>query len=288
MVIQKKLNTHGRPVSWTINEELIKEHIPWAKRSPKNLLNEINEMHEKFAFFYLVLSPENPGKEKDLLCPNCQNIIVFARDLICINCQTLFNPFRNPKLAFIGQLPSLLGIAKNGNLGEKKAQISGRPFLKRIHQRILKGEFNLRKYFSSKKNRQGNFDIYFCPVIFCFYPNNWPKSEPIICMERNYFSLLFNKINYNLNDFHAYSYHEEFLKLCNYRTWRTVSLASVLQQRIVPKIIIDLMIADLIEVGKLNTVINRLGTCLHNLYNHIGKGNNRQLFKELYNQYVIL
>ncbi len=287
-MIQKKINPNGKQVSWEINENIIHETIAWSRKNPEILKKEITEMHKNFPYFYLVLSPENPSCQKDLLCPRCGNIIVFANDIVCVNCLTLFNAHRSSKLAYIGQLPSLVGFAKDANLGEKKAIVSGRPFLKRVHREIRKGKPQLKRWFATKKNINGDYQIYFSPVILCLYPNNWPRSEPAICMEEDYFSLLFGNYNYSLSDFHAYSHNGKLLKLCNYRSWRTVSLATVLQQRIVPKTIIDLMIADLIEVGRLNEVIRSLGTCLHNLYNHIGQGNNSERFKDLYNRFVSL
>jgi hypothetical protein len=60
----------------------------------------------------------------------------------------------------------------------------------------------------------------------------------------------------------------------------------VLIQRIVPKVIIDLMIADLLAVGKLGKVVNNLGTNVHGVYNWIGKPGRSELFKEEYGRYV--
>jgi hypothetical protein len=60
----------------------------------------------------------------------------------------------------------------------------------------------------------------------------------------------------------------------------------VLQQRIIPKIIIDLMVADLLTVGKLDRVCGSLGTSLHGLYNWIGKRGRSERFRRGYERYV--
>lgn len=292
-IFQEKAIQSGEIRRWVVDVATIKETIPWTKKNNSLFEREITEMDQSFPYFYITIANQSDMSHKKLFCPNCGGLITFMEGLRCVNCQTTFTPYHDSLLGYVGTIPSLIGtLSKEGVLGGKRTKVvNGRPFLKNIHQKLqgLSGlpATQIRKYFLTMKAKDQTIKVYFSPTVYAYFPSNWPQKAPYILVPRQYFKMLFGDHSYNESDFHAYSNgYGDMLQLCNYGNWHTVTMRTVLQQRIVPKIIIDLMIADLIGLGKLNSVTNRLGTNVHNLYNWIGKHGRSQQFQDMYNRYV--
>ena len=70
-------------------------------------------------------------------------------------------------------------------------------------------------------------------------------------------------------------------------------MRTVIVQRIVPRLLIDLMMADLKAVGKLDETLRRihpgnfsLRGQMYALYNDIGRNRRSQEFQDIYDEYV--
>lgn len=263
-------------VRWEVDIPYIEQIIPWAKGrcSIASTLaeREICEMEEHFPFFIATIAK----KGQIIYCPNCGDLIVWRNGLQCVACDTLFDPPSSPELAFTGQVFVKLGeVDENGRVIKNLS----RPILFRILERMHEATGGELEVFNSYVKTQGS-RFYFVPKVQCFLPSNWNKEEPTIVLESDYFTVL------NLRPDHVFSGGSSRYRLCNYANWPRTTLRNTLQQRIVPRVIIDLMFADLTGLGRLDEVLRNLGTNLHNAYNFIGHGNKSVMFKEQYDRQI--
>lgn len=290
MNIQQKMTSNGIK-TWEVDSKIIRKNFSWTGKNPQLLKKELEEMDKAFPYFFLTIGKQSVISESKIFCPNCGDIITFTSGkIICCSCNTTFTPYTSSVLGYIGQIPSLIGnITPGGKISDKNARVNGRPYLEELHKKLKRMPNNETKrkiltYFLYLEEK-----VYFAPQIYAFYPENWPRKAPRILVNKFYFDeVLFAGSNHSHSDFHAYSSSGNLLQLCNYGSWHTVTMKTALQQRIVPKIIIDLMIADLISIGHLNDVLKSLRTSLHNLYNWIGKKGQSKKFKKQYEKYVHL
>ncbi|MFC1622372.1 hypothetical protein ACFL1Y_00030 [Patescibacteria group bacterium] len=288
MVIQEKYDLNGQLKRWNIDEEEIKKIVSWASKHKGLIAKELQEMKQYFPYFYLTLSTESKINQGNIFCPQCNDLLTIAEGsgLTCICCSALYNPPQSSMLGWVGQLPSLVGQMTSGEFGER-GNVRGRPFLKKIHSEIRGKDGSnkdwLKSHFMVMENK-----IYFAPTIYAFYPQNWPRGGPRIMVSKEYFDdILFVGSHRGHSDFHAYNDSgHNLLQLCLYSSWHQMTMRNALQQRIVPKIIIDLMIADLVTVGKLDRVVSSLGASVHSLYNWIGKSDRSERFKREYDKHV--
>jgi len=278
-------------IEWEINENEIKKNVSWALEKSKLLHTELEEMNQYFPYFYLTLGPQTDFLHRHT-CPNCGNLISFLpKGISCIYCQTTFSPYNDSLLAFIGQIPSLIGYVEDDDLESTKVIEGSRPFLYAVCKNLKDAnpgeKKNILRYLLVAPG-EGCVKVYFTPTVFALYPSNWPRSCPIIMVEEAYFKVLFGSSGYNYSDFHAYGGSGDLLTLCNYANWHSVTMRIAIQQRIVPKIVIDLIVADLLSIDKLNKVVNNLGTTVHSLYNWVGKSGRSEQLKKEYDKYVKL
>lgn len=279
MIQQKIILRPGQkqPVqtTWEIGENFLRQTVPWAK-DKKLLAKELEEMEEYFPFFLATVAEGN----SIVNCPKCGDLIVWKDELECAACGQLFNPPMHPQLVLLGQIPSIIG-----EIDEDGKPIPGkcRPILKRILEKMASVVGRDKEVYGKYIAQLSDGKCYFIPQVRCFYPDNWSRSAPLIVLEREYFRVIDLQPDHVFPDNVNGGY-----QLCNYASWPRTTLRMTLQQRIVPRIIIDLMLADLKVVGKLDRVLNNLGTSLHGVYNFIGKGERSLLFKREYERYVSL
>lgn len=277
-ILQKKLTTNGMK-EWEIDLDAVKMYIPWAKKKPELLEKELEDMQKPiFNLFILTISNENGNDVA--LCPNCNDLAVFwDRAVRCVNCESELVFRSNKYLGYFGIMPSPIGTME----GE---QLKGRPFLKKIFTRIedisdyRKKEIYQSYFFTlESENNSGAKKLYFAPPVLAFYPDGWNRDFPNIYLRPEYFKIL------DIPPDHIYPFSGPNYRLCIYASWHKVTMAITLQQRILPRIIIDLMLADLKAVGKLNDALDNLSTSMHGVYNFIGRRRSED-FKEQYEQYV--
>ena len=78
-------------------------------------------------------------------------------------------------------------------------------------------------------------------------------------------------------------YHaDQYYRLCLYAAWREQPCVRVLQNRVVPRLLIDLMVADLQALEQLDAALDRLDVTLYELYNMVGREEQTERFRAVY------
>jgi hypothetical protein len=281
---------NGQVRVFEVDEEAIARIVPWARRNQQLLTQELEEMAEYFPIFYTTIV-NHDNSDRPIPCPECGERIIFTRGMRCANpeCGLVFrNPPNSTRLAFLGELRTeLLIVGKL--LDAEDGKIQGRACLKEIYDRLERmpegsgrsgrDEFLklINTYFLTL---EGN--IYFTPPVEAVYPNSWPSEQPTVYLEEDYFKIL------NTTGEHTFpSSGSGFRSLCIYSSWHRATLREVLQQRIVPRVIIDFMIADLKAVDALRRVLDSIGTSAHDVYNLIGRDRQgSERFRNAYHRHV--
>jgi hypothetical protein len=271
LIVQEKAVATGEIKSWSLAFAQVQSAIGWAGRQPAVLEREAAEMARDFPTWVVAAGQRLPMEESSVdsgeltVCAACGELCPFfdqsfaplgerAPGPYCVKCLTpcTLAPAQTRLLAYAGQLPS---------------PVSGRPYLTKMTARLKEWRRagderfqRFQKYFITVDGKS-----YFAPPLFCFYPPGWPHSEPYVMVRAEYFEVL------DIPADHVYYAGPRFYRLCNYADWREVSLRTVLQQRVVPRILIDLIVADLLALGRLDRALDDLDTGLHGLYNVIGK-----------------
>lgn len=269
---QRKVTSNGVQ-SWIIALETVHQMITWAGKDPDRLQQEISEMQQPvFNQFILTVAASNGSDVQQ--CRHCLDLPVFwGRELRCVNCALPARLDNDLDLAYIGRLPSLIGRQEGGTL-------RGRPFLKRIFRKVQAMESGQQALYQSYFLTISE-SIYFSPPVICVFPNNWPRQPPRIYFRNEYFKIL------DIPATHLLGRGSGTALLCNYASWKRVTLARTLQQRIIPRIIIDLMFADLQAVGKFKEAMRGLGGSMYDAYNFIGRRHSAR-FQEVYERYVTI
>lgn len=269
-MIQSK-NVGGRIVSWEFDTEAVRLLVPWASSRPERLALELQGMSQPVFQTHLAIlydeSAHSGGKE----CSNCDELLVFWDGLRCPRCLRTFRSAHGA-LSYVGRLPTPIGRMEDG-------VPKGRPSFKRIFRRMRTGAQAALwdAYFLAVGDQ-----FFFAPPVLSVFPDNCPYAQPNILFWNSYFDVL------GIPPEHAYTPQgTERVSLCIYAGWHQDTLAIVLQQRIIPRIIIDLMLADLAAVGHLDDAVRMLGTTLHGVYNFIGRRRSRD-FQDVYERYVTI
>jgi hypothetical protein len=265
-------NIGGRIVSWEVDTNTIRLLIPWAARRPERLALELQGMALPVFQTHLAILYDEETHSGGKECPACHEVLVFWEGIRCPRCLRTV-PASRGLLAYVGRLPTPVGRMEGD--GPR-----GRPSFKHMYRRLLAGgqQALWDAYFLTVGNQ-----VYFAPPVLSVLPDNCPHAQPSILFWDSYFEVL------GIPREHAYTRGGlERASLCIYANWHQDTLAVVLQQRIIPRIIIDLCLADLAAVGQLYAALRRLGTDMHGVYNYIGKPRLSQAFKQVYDQYVTI
>lgn len=271
MFPQTKVLASGETRRWEVDKEAIIQRVPWAARDPELLEEELRELALHFPTFLVTVGDWRRegeawgGSGRLRSCAACQGLLVFDRGLVCADCGASAEDVTRPLLGIVGRIPALL---------------EGRPFHRAAKERLLllRNEDRAQArafsdYFMKVEGR-----AFFAPPIYVYFPPNWRKNDPFVMVRPDYFDVL------AIPPDHIYP--GTTFRLCNYATWREVSLRTVLQQRIVPRIYIDLMVADLCALRRLDEALDECGLSLHSLYNVIGKPEESSRFSEVYEQII--
>ncbi len=267
---QKLVHPDESPRTWIVNPDVIQRHISWARRDPDALVEEMEEMKRFFPSF--ITSITNPG-EGFAECPNCGNLIIVADRFECVACEREYPPHPSALLGFVGRLVFNIGTRD----GER---LRGRPFLKSVDKRIEEMDegderdiFN--SYFIYAKDT-----IYFAPPVLAVYASSGPSTESSTYLSEYYFRILDIPVAHTAGENIRGHY-----RLCNFSHYHKQPLRMVLQSRVLPRIGIDLIIADLKIVGKLDRVLQEVGG-MHDIYNTIGRPQKGERLQHAFNRYV--
>ena len=105
---------------------------------------------------------------------------------------------------------------------------------------------------------------YLAPRLGVWFSQTWPHADPPAMVWPEYFQIL------DIPPDHVY-YADQYYRLCLFATWREQPAVQVLQNRVVPRLLIDLMVADLQALGRLDEALDSLDMSLYELYNVVGR-----------------
>jgi len=265
VIPQAKRLRDGQLARWTVDPAVLESVAPWAREAPALLRQELAELAEHFPTWIVTfgeLLHRSGWPHAQLVpCPSCGELLVPDGKVRCLACR------RSPP-------PAQLLVGYTGRL---PAYVTGRRLLRGVQQRIraarAAGREGAAALLASYFLTVGEQTL-FAPPVWIFCPASFPHGEPMVMVHEDYFEIL------GITEEHVY--HGTRWRLCNYATWPKVSVRTVLQQRIVPRILLDLMVADLAAAGTLDGVLRELGLSLHVLYNVAGRAGSLARFEELW------
>lgn len=185
--------------------------------------------------------------------------------------------YRNAKTADEVKLPKDEHYA--GFILRIPSPISGRPF----HHNLLKRLEELEKIRPKRATlwKQAIIEVngttYLAPRFGFYFSAAHPHSDPPVMVWPEYFEML------NIMADHVY-FAGAFYRLCLYANWREQPLLNVLQQRVIPRLLIDLLVADLQAENKLEQALELLDFSLYELYNAVGHKTHTSRIIDIYNQ----
>jgi len=260
--------------SWGLDLEAMSSCAAWAMVEPELLAREVAAILEAFPTFIAVLGQRLPEDQAwveagvPTLCPACGDFTIFDRGVRCVACDGEVAQPPGSMVGLVGRIPGL---------------ISGRPFDRALEGRMVRMErpdhphHGLRD-LAGASLLDVNGRRYLAPRFGLWFSAHWPHSDPPVMVWPEYFPLL------GIPPDHVYqagSYH----RLCLYANWREQPAVNVLQNRVAPRLIIDLMVADLACLELLDTCLERLDCTLYELYNMVGRAAKaaplRQIYREL-------
>jgi len=310
---QQRVTASGELRKWTLDLDAIRGRIGWTRGAGgERLAGEAAELGEHFPTWTAALGRPGAGdywETGELLSHEpCGAPWVFDRGVRCGDCGVEraapaeepggapgAAPAAPPLGAGSGGVAALAGLAPaldpDGDVARRAAEgapllafvgripavVDDRPMLakSRAHLAALRRAGLAdraalhRSYFLKAEGR-----TFFAPPVFAFFPSGWPRTDPLVMVEPDYFAVL------DIPPSHVYpgtSY-----RLCNYAQWRDVTLRTVLQQRIVPRVLIDVMLSDLKAMGCLEDALDEAGVDLHSVYNVIGRPAQSGSFADVY------
>jgi len=268
--------------SWEVDIEFIVANYRWATRRPQRLTQELVEMVSSPALTTHFLTLRNEDDFYGVwLCKRCKEPVVFWEGLRCPNCEQLYT-IKDSLLAFYGRIPSPIGRIEN-------EVPRGRPVFKKIMRLLPTLPTEQKSLWQSYLLRVGD-QFFFSPPVISVFSSQWPSSPPMIHFRKEYWKIL------GIPPTHIYGGGTDGVnthQLCLFAHWREQTMREILEQRVVPRVVIELMFGDLAAVDKLDQALRDLGTNwgaagMYQIYNWIGRGRGSERFGEVYNRYVTL
>jgi hypothetical protein len=271
-IVQQKVVAPGQTRSWELDVEAMARCAQWSSRQSDLLRDELSRAHAAFPTLIAALGVRLGADRcwveaaEPVLCATCQELVVFDRGVRCAKCGAEVAPPEHAMIGIVGRIPAL---------------ISGRPFARAVDARLARMREladGRAEIFAASLLRIGE-RRYLAPRFGLWFANTWPHSDPPVMVWPEYFPVLDIPPDHV---YHAAPYH----RLCLFASWREQPAAQVLQNRVVPRLLIDLMVADLQAVGKLEDALDRLDASLYELYNHVGRPDAAAPLQQVYAELV--
>ena len=269
---QQKVIEAGRIHSWNVDLESMANCASWAGRSPDLLAEEMAEILRSFPTLIATLGTRLDGgrcwveAHEPVLCPRCSEIVVFDRGVRCARCQA---PVEVPDEATVGLV------------GRVPAPISGRPFEAALDRRLaaMRAAGDPRTGLFEESVIEADGQRYLAPRFGLWFSQSWPHADPPVMVWSDYFEIL------DIPPDHVYL-ADQYYRLCLYATWREQPAAAVLHNRVVPRLLIDLMVADLVALDELDNALDRLDSSLYDLYNVVGRPRQAEPLARIYEELI--
>lgn len=269
---QQKMMAPGEVRAWDLDLDSMSRCATWAARRPERLQREVEQLTAAFptllACVGLPLGQDACWVEaaEPLTCPDCDELVVFDRGTRCAACQQVIAPPAETVVGFVGRIPAL---------------ISGRPFADALQQRLERmralGDERVGVFQRSVLEVQGR--KYLAPRFGLWFAQSWPHEDPPVMVWPEYFEVL------DIPPDHIYV-ALPYYRLCLYARWHEQPARDVLQRRVAPRLLIDLMVADLRAAGKLDLALERLDASLYEVYNMVGDREEGAPLKRVYDELV--
>ncbi len=255
---QRKMVAPGRVHSWRLDLQAMEACAPWARAHPGLLGQEVAELLRAFPTMVAALGRVLPERQcwveaaEPLRCPACGDLLVFERGIRCVCCG---------EAASAGSDDLVVGL-----VGRIPALLSGRPLDSALARRVAelreRGDARLGPFEEALLQVGGR--RFLAPRFGLWFSRHTPHADPPVMVWPEYFEML------DIPADHVYL-APPYFRLCLYASWREQPARAVLQGRVVPRLHIDLMVADLRALGRLGEALSRLGIDLYALYNAVGR-----------------
>lgn len=271
-VKQQKAVAPGGIRSWDLDVEAMARCAPWAERRPDLLQEEMEELHLAFPTLVAAVGVPLPQQRcyveaaEPLLCPECSELVVFDRGTRCARCEAPIKTPPSTAVGLVGRIPAL---------------ITGRPFARALQRRLarMRETGDPRTAVFAGALLEVGERQYLAPRFGLWFAQSWPHSDPPVMVWPEYFEVL------DIPPDHIY-YAPPYYRLCLYASWREQPAAQVLQHRVVPRLLIDLMVADLQAVGRLDQALEELDMSLYEMYNVVGRPERSEPLRQVYERLV--
>lgn len=269
---QQKMVAPGDLRRWQVDLEAMGALSGWSRRDPDMLRQEVDRLLEAFPTFVAALGRPLRDDQcwveaaEPVTCTACDELVVFDRGTRCASCGITVEPPSPAVAGFVGRIPALL---------------SGRPLERRLRDRIdllrRRGDTRLPLFERSLIEVQGQ--TYLTPRFGLWLSISWPHSPPPVMVWPEYFDVL------EIPPDHVYP-ADPYHRLCLYARWHEQPAVDVLQRRVAPRLLIDLMMADLAAEGKLDLALERLDASLYQVYNMVGSAEAGEPLRRIYDELV--
>lgn len=272
MISQQKVVEAGRIHTWNVDLESMERCASWSSRSPGLLAEEMEEIHLSFPTLIAALGKRlGEGRcwveaHEPVVCQACGELIVFDHGVRCVRCQ---EPAQIPDEASVGLV------------GRIPAPISGRPFEAALDRRMaaMRALGDPRTALFEQSVLEVGGQRYLAPRFALWFSQSWPHADPPVMVWADYFEIL------NIPPDHVYL-ADQYYRLCLYAAWREQPAAAVLQNRVAPRLLIDLMVADLVALDQLDNALDRLDSSLYDLYNVVGRPRQAEPLARVYEELI--
>jgi hypothetical protein len=269
---QQKATAPGRIHAWDLDLPAMQACAAWARREPGLLQEELQRISRTFPTFVATagaaLGSDRCWVEaaEPLLCPRCEELVIFDRGTRCARCLEPIEVSADAVVGVVGRVPAL---------------ISGRPFSRALERRMarLQDRRDPRASLFADCVLDVGGRRYLAPRYGLWFSHSWPHSDPPVMVWPEYFDVL------DIPPDHVFD-ADPYYRLCLYASWREQPACDVLQNRVVPRLLIDLMVADLQALGRLDQALERLDTTLYALYNVVGRPREVEPFQQVYEELV--
>ncbi|MBW2733078.1 MAG: hypothetical protein JRH20_11860 [Deltaproteobacteria bacterium] len=269
---QRKLIAPGEVKSWDLDHAAMASCAEWSREAPELLANEMWELVA--AFPTLIATVGRPLGEDRCWVEAAEPLLAEDGELYVFE--------RGIRHVITGHEPEdLPQDAINGFILRVPTPIDDRPFFKGLKQRLAHLEETdataaglWKQALMEVKGRH-----YLAPRFAVWFSQVWPHSDPPVMVYNEYFEML------DIPADHVY-FADDYYRLCLFANWREQSVAEVLKNRVVPRLLIDLLVADLQALGKLEEALQRLDASLYELYNVVGRPGRVEPLRKVYRELV--
>lgn len=271
VIPQQKLIAPGQLQRWTLDLQAMAKCAAWTEEAPALLAEEMASLSRSFPT--LIACVGVPLDNRRCWVEAAEPYLDDDGQLVVFD--------RGARNVVSGQPVTLPEETVCGLIVRIPSPISGRPFATVLDRRLRQLEVSNPE--RARLWKQAILEVkgtrYLAPRFGLWFSQSWPHADPPVMVWSEYFEML------DIPADHVY-YADQYFRLCLYAQWREQPAAQVLQNRVVPRLLIDLMVADLQALGRLDDALEQLEMSLYELYNVVGRPALVEPLKRVYRELV--